>query len=75
MESTQLSRGHITPSQQLSITLEESEGSPAIVLIRWPAEATLTTPAKLQETTAKTMSILARASVRLSQIKTKTRYR
>jgi hypothetical protein len=43
------------------------------VVIEWPGEPTITTPNQLQATLTKTMTILAGASVRLTQIRARTR--
>jgi hypothetical protein len=68
-ESTELVRGHITASHEITVELRESEGSPAMVVIVWPAEATLTSPAQLPTVATKAQHILARATIRLAQIK------
>ena len=49
--------------------LQEPADNPPIVLIEWPSEATICTPHQLQATAAKATNVLARATVRLSQIR------
>lgn len=69
MQSTELARGGITRAHELRIVLQEPADNPPIVLIEWPSETTICTPHQLQATAAKATNILARATVRLSQIR------
>ena len=69
MERTELARGHITKAHELVITLEEPDGAPPAVLIHWPDQPSVTTPMQLQNTVNRAMSIMARAAVRVTQIR------
>jgi hypothetical protein len=68
-KSTKLARGKITRAHEVVVTLEEPEGAPPAILIHWPNQPTVTTPHQLPATVAKTMNVLARASVRLTHIR------
>jgi hypothetical protein len=69
MERTELARGPITRAHELSVTLEEPERNPSVVVIHWPTEATITTPHPFQATVNKCRNVLARATVQLAQIR------
>jgi hypothetical protein len=66
-ESTELASGHITRAHELRVVMEESADNPPIVLIEWLDQATICAPHSLQATAAKATTILAQATVRLSQ--------
>jgi hypothetical protein len=67
--STELARGRITRAHEITVVLHEPAASPPVILIEWPSEATITTPHQLQATAAKATNILARATIRLAQIR------
>ena len=67
--TTELASGHITRAQELRVVLEEPADNPPVILIEWPDQATICTPHQLQAAAAKATNILARATVRLSQIR------
>jgi hypothetical protein len=68
-DTTELARGNITRAHEITVVLQEPADSPAIILIRWPGEATICTPHQLQATAAKATNILARATIELARIK------
>jgi hypothetical protein len=72
-ETTTLASGAITASDELSIELLDSNEHPPMILIRWPANATPVRPAAYAETARKVMRILAKANVRLTQIRSQMR--
>ena len=45
---TPLASGHINPSDDLTIELVEAYETPAVVIVRWPAEASAFSPAPLR---------------------------
>jgi hypothetical protein len=66
---TTLASGHINNSDELIVELIEQPGLPLLVAIRWPAKATVTTPAQLDAVVATTMRILANSVVELAAIR------
>jgi hypothetical protein len=66
---TELARGRITRAHEIAVLLQEPADTPPIVMIEWPDQATICTPHQLQAAAAKATNILARATVRLSQIR------
>jgi hypothetical protein len=68
-ESTELASGHITRAHWLRVVLHEPAASPPLILIEWPDQSTVCTPQQLQATAAKATNILARATIRLAQIR------
>jgi hypothetical protein len=69
METTELAKGRLTKGAGLSVLLRESDSKPAAVHIVWPAEPTAVATHQFPTTVARAMTILARASVRLTQIR------
>ena len=69
METTELAKGRLAPGVGLSVLLQESDSKPAAVRIVWPAEPTTVAAHQFHTTVARAMTILARASVRLTQIR------
>jgi hypothetical protein len=67
--STELARGHITRAHELSVVLQEPDGAPPVILIKWPEQPSVTTPHQLQATAAKATTILARATIQLARIR------
>jgi hypothetical protein len=51
----------------------QPENNPPAVLIVWPEQASITTPEQLQAVAAKATNVLARATIRLAQIKRERR--
>jgi hypothetical protein len=69
METTELAKGRLTQGAGLSVLLRESDSRPAAVVMVWPAEPTSVAPHEFPTTVARAMTVLARASVRLAQIR------
>jgi hypothetical protein len=71
-QTTPLSSGTLNGHDQLIIELVESEEAnvhPAVVAIRWPSKATVTTPAAYDQLAANVMRLLANASTTLAGLK------
>jgi hypothetical protein len=66
---SELASGKLTRSHSLRVVLQERPDNPPVVLIEWPDQATICTPHQLQATAAKATTILASATVKLSQIR------
>jgi hypothetical protein len=66
-----LARGNITNTDELVIILSEPDNEPAAVLIRWPAAASVASPAAFPATASKITAVVASAAVRLAQHKAK----
>jgi hypothetical protein len=49
--------------------LQEPDGAPPVILIKWPEQPSVTTPHQLQATAAKATTILARATIQLARIR------
>jgi hypothetical protein len=71
-QTTHLASGTLNGHDQLIIELVESpdpEAHPAVVAIRWPSKATVTTPAAYDQVAANVMRLLANASTTLAGLK------
>jgi hypothetical protein len=66
---TEVASGRITRAHSLRVVLVERPDNPAVVLIEWPDQSSVCTPHSLQAAAVKAMNILARATIRLAQIK------
>jgi len=69
METTELAKGRLAPGVGLSVILRESDSKPPAVHIVWPAEPTAVAARQFPAVVGRAMTILARASVKLSQIR------
>jgi hypothetical protein len=67
--TTELAAGKLTRAHDLRVVLQEPTDNPPVVLIEWPDQATICTPHSLQAVVTKAQHILARATIRLAQIK------
>jgi hypothetical protein len=68
--TTPLASGTINASSDtIEVVLVQLADMPAVVRIVWPQQPTITTPAKLNETAATVMRILANAVTAYTQIK------
>jgi hypothetical protein len=65
---TELARGQITASDELSIQLHQPTGSPHMIIIVWPAKATPVRPEAYPDCAAKIMRVVARASIELTRL-------
>jgi hypothetical protein len=65
---TELSRGQINGRDTITIELIEADETPAVIIIRWPAKATVLHPRRFPaaDTTAR---VFAAAVVKLAQIR------
>jgi hypothetical protein len=69
-----LAHGQITPSgDSITIHLIQPDAMQPVVRVTWPAEPTITTPARYHEVAAAGMKVLAEASTRLARIKASKR--
>lgn len=66
---TELASSQITPSDILAIELVEADETPTVVIIRWPAKATILHPRRFPDTAAMLARLFAEASTTLAQIK------
>jgi hypothetical protein len=66
---TTLSAGQINGADTLTVELMQPADMPIVIMVRWPAAPTITTPGKLNETAATVMRILANAVTAYTQIK------
>jgi hypothetical protein len=62
-------RGLNASGDSLEVVLVQPADNPSVIMIRWPDAPTITTPAKLNETAATMMRILANAVTAYTQIK------
>jgi hypothetical protein len=69
----ELARGAITAADELSIQLIEPAGSPSVIMIVWPDQATVVRPTQYTATAAEIMKILAYASTRYAQTRAQRR--
>ena len=70
---TELASGTVHNSDRLQVELIQPDSMPAVVIIVWPAAATITTPARYLEVASTAMRLLAEASTTLSRIKASRR--
>jgi hypothetical protein len=69
-KQTTLGAAQITPSgDRLTIELIQPNETPATVVFRWPPAPSVATPKEMDRVVAVTMSVLAAARVKLSQIR------
>jgi hypothetical protein len=68
-QTTPLARGKITRADQLTISLEERDGMPPVVLITWPAAPSVASPYDFQTVAQRIANLAAQATVKLSQIR------
>jgi hypothetical protein len=68
-QTTPLARGKVTRADQLIISLEERDGLPPVVLVTWPAAASVASPYDFRNVASKVANLMAQATVRLSQIR------
>jgi hypothetical protein len=67
---TELSRGQINGRDTITIELIEADETPAVIIIRWPAKATVLHPRRFPAAAADTTArVLAAAVVKLAQIR------
>jgi len=65
-KSTILATGRISASDIITVTLIQPDGSPAIILVRWPGQPSVTDPHKLQSVANSVMAVLAEAIGKLA---------
>ena len=66
---TELASGQITNSDALVVVLSEPDDIPAAVVIHWPQQPTITTPASYDQVIATVMRVLANGVIALAQIR------
>jgi hypothetical protein len=69
MERIELAHGRITRAHSITVVLTEPDNDLPAVHIVWPEQASITTPEQLQAVAVKATNVLARATIRLAQIK------
>jgi hypothetical protein len=68
-EITELASGQITAVDVLTIELIEADETPAVVIIRWPAKASMLHPRRFPAAADMAARVFATAAVRLAQIR------
>ena len=66
---TPLAESQITAVDTITIELVEADGTPAVVIIRWPAKPTVLHPRRFPDAAASIAQLFARAHVVLAAIK------
>jgi hypothetical protein len=66
---TELASGQINSTHSLKIEFVEAEETPALVIIRWPDNATVVHPHRFPSAADRAARIFATAAVRLASIK------
>jgi hypothetical protein len=61
-----LAVGSVTQSDRLVVELVQPPDTPAAILIKWPAQPTVTDPAKLTATIAAIVRVLGAAQIELA---------
>jgi len=64
--STILATGRVTAADIITVTYVEPDGSPPIIVVRWPARPSVTDPRKLQSVANSVMEVLAAAVAKLA---------
>jgi hypothetical protein len=70
---TPLASSQINAADTLAIELVEADGTPAVVIIRWPVKATILHPRRFPETAAGIARLFAEAATMLARIKANRR--
>ena len=70
---TQLASSQINASDTITIELVEADETPAVVIIRWPAKATVCHPRRFPDTAAMLARLFAEAATTLASIKANRR--
>jgi hypothetical protein len=70
---TPLASGHITGADTITVELVEADETPAVVLIRWPAKASVLDPRRFPDTASILVRLFAEAATRLASIKANRR--
>jgi hypothetical protein len=68
VETTQLAIGRISGAEVITVQLVEQADSPAVIMIRWPGQPTVTSPDRLSAV-ADVMAVLAAAFAQLAIIR------
>ena len=68
-----LATGQINASDQLVIELVQASDTPAMVLVRWPEQPTISPPSRFNATAAAVMKVMANAVVAMEQRKASER--
>jgi hypothetical protein len=72
-EITELASAQLTAIHQLVIELIEADETPAVIIIRWPAKATVLHPRRFRDTASIAARLFAEASTVLAAIKANRR--
>jgi hypothetical protein len=70
---TELASSQISTVDTITIELVAADETPAVVIIRWPAKATVLHPRRFPDTAAIIARLFAEASTTLASIKAKRR--
>jgi hypothetical protein len=70
---TELASGAINGTDALIVELVEADETPAVVIIRWPAKATVSHPRRFPDTAAMLTRLFAEAATTLASIKANRR--
>ncbi len=70
---TPLADAQLTPSDTLKIELVETDTTPAVVIVTWPAKPTVCHPRRFPEIAAVIVRLFATASTELARIKGRKR--
>jgi effector-binding domain-containing protein len=70
---TELASCAITAADTLTIELVEADETPTVVIIRWPAKASVLHPGRFPDSAAALARLFAEAATALAQIKTRRR--
>jgi hypothetical protein len=68
-KQTTLAHGRITASDELRVELIESLEQPASIVIRWPAQPTVTNPTQFSATANAVARLMATAVTRLAELR------
>jgi hypothetical protein len=67
-KTTTLARGHVTQADEFAVELIEPADAPAVIMLRWPPQASVTDPHKLAATANRIMEVLAAAVAKLATL-------
>ena len=66
---TVLATAQLTATDAIAIELMETDETPAVVIVSWPAKPTVSHPRRFPETAAVAARVFAEAATRLAQLK------
>jgi hypothetical protein len=68
-EITELASAQLTATAALIIELVEADETPAVVIVRWPAKASVSHPRRFPDMAAVAARVFAEAATRLAQLR------